>query len=260
METPILFYAWQSDTEAKYNRSFIGKRLEILSRQAPIKLGLPEGLIIDRDTQDVPGTPEITPTILNKISKSAVFVADVSFVGEGFTPDENGVKKKLPNPNVLLELGYAFGALGPDRTVLVMNSHYGVPEEQVFDLRNRRFGVRYSLHQASDRELVKAKLESDLSIAILGALQSTHAAAERAQRRLNEDCLRLIVWTAKCNSFPDEVAKQCNLSDFRATIDRMLDLDLLFTHVAPDKPHYAYHWTYVGELVRSALLKRLHPS
>lgn len=257
METPILFYAWQSDTEAKFNRNFIGTFLEVLGKKATTKLGLPDGLIIDRDTKDVPGTPEITPTILDKINKSAVFVADVSFVGESFAPNEQGVKKKLPNPNVLLELGYAFGALGPDRTILVMNSKYGPPDDQVFDLRNRRFGIVYCYDKDSDREQVKKEFEADMSKAILGSLQCTHNAAIKAERRLNEDCLKLIAATRSLPSFPDDVAKQCGLSDFRATIDRLLDLDLLFTHVAPDKPHYAYHWTYIGELVRGALLKRL---
>ena len=257
MEPPILFYAWQSDTEARFNRNFMGSYLKELGKKATTKLGLPEGLIIDRDTKDVPGTPEITPTILDKINRSAVFVADVSFVGESFSTSDNGTKKKLPNPNVLLELGYAFGALGPDRTILVMNTKYGPPEDQVFDLRNRRFGVCYAFDKDSDSAVVKKEFDNDFLKAILGALAATHNAALKAERRLNEDCLKLIVSTRDLKSFPDEIAKKCGLADFRATIDRLLDLDLLFTHIAHDKPHYAYHWTYVGELARSAILKRL---
>jgi hypothetical protein len=257
MEPPVLFYAWQSDTEAKFNRNFIGGYLKVLGKKAATQLGLPEGLIMDRDTKDVPGTPEITTTILEKINRSAVFVADVSFVGESFSPSEKGKSKKLPNPNVLLELGYAFGALGPDRTILVMNTKYGPPEDQVFDLRNRRFGVCYSYDKDSDIAHVKQEFHNDFSKAILGALASTHNAAVKAERRLNEDCLKLIASTRTLNSFTDEIAKQCGLNDFRATIDRLLDLELLFTEVAPDKPHYGYHYTYIGELVRSALLKRL---
>ena len=73
------------------------------------------------------GYPSITETIFSKIEQSEVFVADVTFVGE--TDRRDGTKaKKLSNPNVLAELGYAAAKLGWDRVILVMNKHYGSPE------------------------------------------------------------------------------------------------------------------------------------
>ncbi len=53
--------------------------------------------------------------------------------------------KAMPNPNVLLELGYAAAKLGWDRLVLVMNTNYGHPEELPFDLRNRRFPLTFKI-------------------------------------------------------------------------------------------------------------------
>lgn len=258
MESPILFYAWQSDLDGRFNRWFIEKRLLNIKKTATTKLGLPEGLVIDRDTKNIPGTPEVTATILEKIAKSALFVADVSFVGETLAGGEGGTKKKLPNPNVLLELGYALASLGSGRIVLVMNTAFGSPDEQVFDLKNRRFAIQYELDEQSDRVPVEKSFDSSLSRAIVAALQSTHSAADRAERRLNEDCLKLIGWTEKLSSFPDDVVRMQLPNSYRTTIDRLLDLELLFTHIAQDQPHYAYHWTYVGELVRSAIIRRLH--
>jgi hypothetical protein len=277
MEAPIIFYSWQSDSSSANNRNFIGSRLDSIAKRASAKLGLPDGLIIDRDTKGVPGSPDIAATIFDKIESSAVFVADVTFVGESFTkPREQPTApapaqptaavavpaceptkpKKLPNPNVMVELGYALNSLGPERLVLVMNTAYGPVEDQVFDLKSRRFPVEYHLDDKSDRAAVKVAFEGKLLNRIANALNSSHTAAARALRRLNEDCLRLIEATKALQAFPDKTAAECGLGDFRATISRLLDLELIFTDVNPETKCYSYHWTYIGELVKAAVLHR----
>jgi hypothetical protein len=65
--------------------------------------------IIDRDTKDVPGAPHIARTILEKVAAADVFVADVS-ITQG-----TGGHRATPNPNVLIELGYAMCSLGDSR-------------------------------------------------------------------------------------------------------------------------------------------------
>lgn len=67
--------------------------------------------VIDRDTVGVSGSPDIGQTIFQKIDKAAVFVADVSIINAGSDED-----RQTPNPNVLIELGYAMRAIGPARS------------------------------------------------------------------------------------------------------------------------------------------------
>ena len=89
---------------------------------------------------------EITATILDKISRSAVFVADLTPVGE--TPD----RKALPNPNVLIELGWALRDLGPDRIIAVLNTAGGwKPDDLPFDIRHRR-AMTYELAEPADKK------------------------------------------------------------------------------------------------------------
>ena len=96
-----VFWAWQSDHSPATCRHFIRDVLEAAISVVANDLELqdadrPE---IDHDTKDTPGMVDITATILKKISASAVFVADV-------TPIATTSKgKRVPNPNVLIELG-----------------------------------------------------------------------------------------------------------------------------------------------------------
>ena len=89
-----IFYSWQSDLPGKTNRNFIEdaikKSLKGINKDNRIIA------CIDRDTKDELGSPDIRASIFNKINHSKFFVCDVS-------QNENGV----PNPNVLIELGYA---------------------------------------------------------------------------------------------------------------------------------------------------------
>jgi hypothetical protein len=96
-------------------------------------------------TQGVAGAPDISKTIFQKIADADVLVADVSIVGmqEGGRP--------TPNPNVLIERGYALHALGDERVVLVLNLAFGKPEQLPFDLKMRRILTFDAPEQATDR-------------------------------------------------------------------------------------------------------------
>src|SRR5271168_81681 len=115
----VVFYTWQSDLPNATNRSFILKALENVAHAITIDDTVDVEPVIDRDTQGVPGAPDISKTIFQKIAAADVLVADVSIVGviEGGRP--------TPNPNVLIELGYALHALGDERVVLVLNLAFG---------------------------------------------------------------------------------------------------------------------------------------
>jgi len=72
--------------------------------------------------------------------------------------------RKTPNPNVLIELGYAIAQLGWERIILVYNEKYGKVEELPFDIRNHRT-LKYKIHDKNDSD-GKGKLKETLRMAI----------------------------------------------------------------------------------------------
>ncbi|MEZ5944358.1 MAG: hypothetical protein R3C18_23465 [Planctomycetaceae bacterium] len=151
MAKQTVFYSWQSDLPNGTNRSFIER---CLSKAISELKGAHPKLdpCLDRDTADVPGSPDIAATILDKIDNCSVFVCDVSIVQDG--------KRAMPNPNVLFELGYAVQRLGWERVVCVANTHFGAIESLPFDVRQRRVKGFTLDPDSSDRKEAAASLTS----------------------------------------------------------------------------------------------------
>lgn len=126
----IIFYSWQNDLEGKTHRYFIEKclnnALKDLEKDASIYMDY------DRDTMGKNGSPDISTTIFEKIDRSVLFICDVSIVNA----DYQG--RKMPNPNVLIELGYAVNKLGWDRVICMFDINTGNIEELPFDIRQKR--------------------------------------------------------------------------------------------------------------------------
>jgi hypothetical protein len=104
-QTFTVFYSWQSDLEGRANRSLIGDALAKAAKTLRADDTLHVEPVMDRDTAGRSGSPDIAATIFEKIEVVDAFVADVSFITPP-TPDEPK-RKRCPNPNVLLELGWA---------------------------------------------------------------------------------------------------------------------------------------------------------
>jgi hypothetical protein len=156
-------YSWQSDLPNATNRGLIQEALE----RAAKKIGTDDSVmvepVLDRDTQNVPGAPDIAHTIFAKIEKAAAFVADVSIINPG-------LGRPTPNPNVLIELGYALKTLGNPRTVLVANTINGPIESLPFDLRTKRV-LTYHLPQGgSDKPEQRRKVQEGLEAALRAIL------------------------------------------------------------------------------------------
>ena len=115
----IVFYSWQSDLPNRTNRSFIQQALENVAKSIRADDSVNVEPVIDRDTQGVAGSPDIAKTIFHKIAGADVIVADVSLINAS----QGG--RPTPNPNVLLELGYALHALGDERVIMVFNTAFG---------------------------------------------------------------------------------------------------------------------------------------
>jgi hypothetical protein len=142
MTTATVFFSWQSDRPTKEGRNLIERALTMALERISKDIQVderPHSVLLDKDTQDAPGSPPIFDTILGKIDHAAVFVPDLTFVAERHNGDP------LPNANVLIEYGYALKSLGHDRIVAVMNTAYGKPKRETmpFDLSHHRFPIQY---------------------------------------------------------------------------------------------------------------------
>lgn len=164
----IVFYSWQSDLPNACNRGFIHDALASAAAAITADNSIAVEPVIDRDTQGVPGSPDIASTIFAKITASDVFVADVSSV-------IRTQARATPNPNVLIELGYALKSLGPERVILVFNRAFGKIEELPFDLRARRVLTYEMPATGTPRGPERKQLEKQLDTAIRTALAHQHA-------------------------------------------------------------------------------------
>jgi hypothetical protein len=178
-----VFWSWQNDYSPSTCRHFIRDALAEAVTQAASNLELedadrPE---LDHDTKGTPGMADVAATILAKISNSAAFVADLTPIGAS----NDG--KALPNPNVLIELGWAMQRPGIDRIIAILNLANGWTVENLpFDIRHR-YVLTYSLKETADsktREAVHEQLVHDICGAIeLTVGQHLEASAATAEIR-----------------------------------------------------------------------------
>jgi hypothetical protein len=133
-----IFYSWQNDL--KPNRVFIGDCLAAALADTDWE--------IETATRDAKGAVDIADAIIEKIDHADAFLADVSIIGE-----VNG--KKVSNPNVMYELGYAAKVLGWDKIILVGNKNT-TPETRhlPFDIMTR---LALLTNMTKDDKLVVAK-------------------------------------------------------------------------------------------------------
>lgn len=155
-----IFYSWQSDSPNGTNRSFIEKALNNAARAISGDKTIKFEVSVDRDTVGLAGSPDISNAIFTKIDKADIFVADVTIV------NSEGTGRKTPNPNVLIELGYAIHALGFEKILLVFNTAYGIIEDLPFDLRQKRVMGYQAASGETDRSASRTALEKQLEQAI----------------------------------------------------------------------------------------------
>ncbi|HEX3747610.1 MAG TPA: hypothetical protein VHW09_26930 [Bryobacteraceae bacterium] len=158
MSTATVFFSWQSDRPTKEGRNLIERALKSALERISKELTIderPHELVLDKDIKGVPGSPPIFDTILGKIDRAAIFVPDLTFVAER----KNG--EPTPNPNVLIEYGYALKSLGHSRIVPVMNTAYGKPNRATmpFDLAHHAFPSPYDVPDGASDDERKAQRE-----------------------------------------------------------------------------------------------------
>ena len=257
----IVFYAWQSDAPRRINKDFIREAAQLSIQEITTEAGLEDSPRLDHDTDGVAGMPEIASTIFNKIGNCDVFLADVTLVGNIERKNKN---KKTPNPNVLLELGYAAARIGWDRLICVMNEHYGVADEQIFDIRHRRFPIRYTLAPDSSKDQAEAarkKLTRSLGEAISMARYAEHELVNEIISSLDEHCIGLMRDLGRSPWFRSEprdtVGKVLGFQSRDSAVVRMLALKIVRCEQLPSDTTYIYRWTHLGKLILEKLGFRL---
>lgn len=239
MEQLKIFYSWQSDHSNLTNRTFIQDALEKATKLLRNDDSLEVNPVVDRDTKDEPGSPDIVHSIFHKIEDSAVFVCDVTII------NDQTDKRPTPNPNVLIELGYALKALGQGRVLLIMNTSYGEIKKLPFDLDHRRVityrfhetdnsltrtnekGVEESVKQTEKRILVK-KLESNLK-----TILDHHNLGEDETYKTSQELLE----ESFANSASYFQVKQTVLNEIKATCEKINSLEILSkkAYLTPDE-------------------------
>lgn len=165
-QTIHVFFSWQSDLSRKSNSNLI--RLALMQAKYKLEESYPNIHInIDEATKNETGSPDIIETILRKIDNCDFYIADMSIIN-----NENNNNKKMPNPNVLFECGYALNTLGWERITLLFNNHFGELESLPFDLPRRRISTYTAKPESSEKELKSNKIYELVEDILLGCIES----------------------------------------------------------------------------------------
>ena len=153
-----IFYSWQSDLPGSTTRYFIRDCIDYALAFAEES----EAIEAERDeaTLNTTGSPNIVTMLFSKIDEADLFIADVTLCFTGDV-EKDGVKKHSPNPNVLLEMGYAVKTLGWERVICLCNADFG--SEYPFDVAHNRittFNLNGSNKKVEQRRIAKILLSN----------------------------------------------------------------------------------------------------
>lgn len=145
-----VFYSWQSDLASKYNRNLIETVIKDALKSIKKSNQEVSEINLVSDSRDEIGTPDLPSSIFEKIEKSDLFIADISIINSGSN------FRLTPNPNVLIELGYAVKCLGWSKVICVYNEAIEDVEKLPFDIRSRK-PLLYNTHNELSEEKKRLK-------------------------------------------------------------------------------------------------------
>lgn len=262
-----IFYAWQSDKDRDLNRFLIRDALKDAIDRIAKDASIEESPRLDHDTKDLPGMPDIANAIFRKIETCGIFLADLTLISEIPAQGEEKLPKGLPNPNVLLELGYAAASIGWERIIAVMNVAHGGPGILPFDLTHRRWPITYTAPAGlTDTKPARKKLSEDIEVALRTAvkagvvnktpstpevriatleqmLQSTLDGQVAMQESIREmaETVKVVVTTSAANKpvpvHPEEAYRKSLLSDLAKGVPEKFthDAGFLLLTIVPQK-------------------------
>ncbi|MEN6292366.1 MAG: hypothetical protein ABFD07_10200, partial [Methanobacterium sp.] len=163
-----IVFCWQDHLDPRLHRFLIRDALNAAIGR--LQSGLPTGadciLRQDSDTLNRGGSVDIANVILKKIRASTIVIGDITPVMT------NPVESRFyPNPNVMIELGYAAKTLGWNRIICLFNKASGIRiEDFPFDVRHRRI-TSYNCRNRSEEGQASKDLQGILYSAIRAVLQ-----------------------------------------------------------------------------------------
>lgn len=158
-----IFFSWQSDLDSKTHRNFIEKCIKKSIKSINKNEDLRIYVEYDRDTLGLLGTPDISSSIFEKISKCTLFVADISNI-------TSNSQRSIPNPNVLIELGFAINVLGWEKIICFFDINTGKIENLPFDIRQKRVLAYNSFEESEEKKIVSILNENILALYSQGKL------------------------------------------------------------------------------------------
>lgn len=220
-----LFYSWQSDRPSSLCRQFIAEALRDAAEK--IRQSREVIVVIDADTQGVSGTPPISETILRKIDACDAFLADLTLVAR----TDGG--KASPNPNVLIEYGYALKAKGSGHVLLAMNTAFGDPGQLPFDLRHLRHPLQYEAVEGvpdGERRRRRMQLAERLVVALNAVIDQPPAKKKASARSADpyaQAAKRLLAFQAGRASLAEAIYRPrliIDIAPLAINAERRLDL------------------------------------
>lgn len=126
-----VFYAWQSDRDANTTRYLIRDALEQAIARLVSDQSIAASPTLVEGPGDIFGAEGIAEKVLRNIERADFAVFDMTFIA--MREDVEGAAG-IPNPNVMLEAGYARANLSEQNLLYPLNTAYGAPLHLPFDL------------------------------------------------------------------------------------------------------------------------------
>ncbi len=226
-----IFYSWQSDIRKNSNRinDCIDKAIKLFKKQKSKEIDLEVNL--DRDTINQSGSPEIANLIFNKILQSDIFICDITLINNNWF--NRKINARLtPNPNVIMELGFAVNNIGWERIICVNNLEHGSLEQLPFDIR----GHRITTYNGKDIDY-KDKLTRTLLAAITSIIEDYSEIEKRhnVQKHKIHD-----------KDIFEKIAKICNETTFLDSLNSAVNS--LFSN-----DYYYNKWDEIIEFYKESL-------
>lgn len=147
-----IFYSWQSDLPNAKNRNLIEACLKKAIKLLRNEINEVSEISIESDSRNDIGTPDLAESIFEKIEMCDILVADLSII------NAESNCRPTPNPNVLLEVGFAAKAISWSNILCIYNSEYGKVELLPFDIRTRKPIIYNTLEGISESKETLTKV------------------------------------------------------------------------------------------------------
>lgn len=153
---------------------------------------------------------------------------------------ETDKRKQIPNPNVLLEIGFAAGAIGWQRIICVVNEKHGEREQQIFNIRHRRLPIAYTLDECDQRATTRAELAEKIKNAFERQFWVEHNEVADMISKLDVYCLAFLKQHAQKNTIdlpptnqatPGAPSDTLDAAGFTHAASRLLDLGIIRSDV-----------------------------